>query len=43
MKYLLASLFFSFQFYSFAQSTLTLKSEELNAQEEVKEEFIFVP
>ncbi|MFT6334930.1 MAG: hypothetical protein ACJATI_001676 [Halioglobus sp.] len=43
MKYLLASFLFSIQFFSVAQSALILKSDQINAQEEIKQEFIFIP
>ena len=43
MKYLLATLLFFIQFFSVAQSTLILNSDEINAQEKTKEEFIFIP
>ena len=43
MRYLLATFLFSIQFFSVAQSTLTLKSDEINAQKEIKEEFLFSP
>jgi hypothetical protein len=43
MKYLLASLLFSIQYFSVAQATLILESDEIASQNEIKEEFHFIP